>query len=127
MRLAHLYEHFPAEHRTTRRHRRFRILSGAALALERERFLAAGSFDEVFRNGFEDVELCQRLAAARLPDAEPRLACVPEAVVWHLCGQTPGRNAHEDHNRPLWPNAEPTIFSVPMSTAIWPRTAISCV
>ena len=99
MRLAHLYEHFPAEHRTTRRHRRFRILSGAALALERERFLAAGSFDEVFRNGFEDVELCQRLAAARLPDAEPRLACVPEAVVWHLCGQTPGRNAHEDHNR----------------------------
>lgn len=97
MRLAHLYEHFPAGHRVTRRPRRFRILSGAALTLERERFLAAGAFDEAFRNGFEDVELCQRLA--RVADSAPRLACVPEAVVWHLCGQTPGRNAHEDHNR----------------------------
>ena len=97
MRLAHLYEHFPAGHRVTRRPRRFRILSGAALTLERERFLAAGAFDEAFRNGFEDVELCQRLA--RPADSAPRLACVPEAVVWHLCGQTPGRNAHEEHNR----------------------------
>ncbi|MCH5276986.1 MAG: glycosyltransferase [Desulfovibrionaceae bacterium] len=97
MRLAHLYEHFPAGHRVTRRPRRFRILSGAALTLERERFLAAGAFDEAFRNGFEDVELCQRLAG--LPGGEPRLACVPDAVVWHLCGQTPGRSAHEDHNR----------------------------
>lgn len=97
MRLTHLYEHFPAGHRVTRRARRFHILSGAALALERERFLAVGAFDEAFRNGFEDVELCQRLA--RLPGGEPRLACVPEAVVWHLCGQTPGRNAHEEHNR----------------------------
>ena len=97
MRLAHLYEHFPAGHRVTRRPRRFRILSGAALTLERERFLAAGAFDEAFRNGFEDVELCQRLA--RIGDSAPRLACVPEAVVWHLCGQTPGRNTHEEHNR----------------------------
>lgn len=99
MRLTHLYEHFPAGHRVTRRPRRFRILSGAALALDRERFLAVGAFDEAFRNGFEDVELCQRLAAARAPDAAPRLACVPDAVVWHRCGQTPGRNAHEEHNR----------------------------
>jgi GT2 family glycosyltransferase len=104
MRLHHLYEFFPAGHRVTRRRRRFSLLTAAALLLERDLFLRLGGFDEAFRNGFEDVELCKRLLEwrrAETPGRPSSLACVPEAVVWHLCGQSPGRNAHESHNRSL--------------------------
>ncbi len=99
MRLRHIYEHFPADHRVARR-RRFSILSAAALCMERGLFEAVGGFDEAFRNGFEDVELCARLRARR-PGSRPGLACEPKGVVFHLCGQSRGRHpneADEEHN-----------------------------
>lgn len=52
-------------------------LSGACLHLP-----ASARFDEAFRHGFEDVELCLRLGGARLVDT---------AHCWHEGGATLGR------------------------------------
>lgn len=56
-------------------------LSGACL-----RMPASARFDEAFRHGFEDVELCLRLGGARL---------VPEARCWHEGGATLSRRSPE--------------------------------
>lgn len=96
MRLLHLYEHIPGWHALCRR-REVSILTGACFVLERALFLRVGGFDEDFRNGFEDVDFCLRLKG----EAPVRLACFPEAVVWHLCGQSPGRSDNEIYNTDL--------------------------
>mgnify|MGYP002231605144 CR=1 FL=1 len=66
MRVRHLYEYWPADHPVTRRARRFDIVTAASLVMRRADFLEAGAFDEEFRNGFEDVELCSRLVRRTL-------------------------------------------------------------
>lgn len=101
MRVRHLYEYWPADHPVTRRARRFDIVTAASLVMRRADFLEAGAFDEEFRNGFEDVELCSRLVRHTLERGKERrrAAFVPESVVWHFCGSTPGRKTHEEHNR----------------------------
>ena len=99
MRARHLYEYWPADHAVTRRARRFDIVTAAGLVMRRADFLEAGAFDEEFRNGFEDVELCA--------------AFVPESVVWHFCGSTPGRKLHEEHNRQILAAREASSCLVP--------------
>lgn len=73
-------------------------LSGACLHLP-----ASARFDERFRHGSEDVELCRRMKGEGMP---PRL--VPEALCWHEGGGTLSRRhptarryAVEGHLR-LW-------------------------
>ena len=62
-------------------------LSGACLHLP-----ASARFDEAFRHGFEDVELCLRLGGATL---------VPEARCWHDGGATLGRTTAEAQEHAL--------------------------
>lgn len=93
LRAKHLYEGFPAGHPLCARHRRFQAITGAALLIGRETFLACGLFDEDFINGGEDVELGLRLGKAGLVSKVAH-----ESVVYHLSGQTPGIHAHAEHN-----------------------------
>lgn len=61
-------------------------LSGAALMVKRDAFESAGGFDEGFRNGYEDVDLCLRLI-----EAGGRLAYAPQAEIIHLEGASRGK------------------------------------
>ena len=94
--LVHPYEGFPATHPVCSRPRRFQALTGAALLLRRELFLATGLFDEDFINGGEDVELCLRLTARNSIHI-----CEPRSRIYHLASQTPGVHDHEAHNAKL--------------------------
>lgn len=76
-------------------------LSGAALLVRRDAFLAAGLFDERYRNGFEDVDLC-----ATLWSRGYRCRYEPRAVVMHLEGASRGKilddAANERHFAERW-------------------------
>ncbi len=53
-------------------------VTGACLAIRSDLFSAAGGFDEEFRNGYEDVDLCLRVR-----DVGWRIRYVAESVVLH--------------------------------------------
>ncbi len=89
----HIFEAFPASHPAVARSRRYQAVTAAALLTPRKLFMDIGLFDEDFINGGEDIELGIRLGRLGFASAH-----VPEAVVYHLCGQTQGRHAHEEHN-----------------------------
>ncbi len=69
-------------------------LSGAALLVRREAFVAVGGFDEAYRNGYEDVDLGMKLWTAGW-----RVRYVPDAAIVHLEGASRGRAPDEDANR----------------------------
>ncbi|MBO4231798.1 MAG: glycosyltransferase family 2 protein [Bacteroidales bacterium] len=94
--VTHFYESFPYPHRLLGRKRFFQVITGAALFMPRERYLALGGLNEDFRNGFEDVELCYRLCEAGF-----RQTVVAESVILHYGGRSAGRNAHETANAAL--------------------------
>ncbi|MFP4352998.1 MAG: glycosyltransferase family 2 protein [Puniceicoccaceae bacterium] len=73
--------------------RRFRAVTAACCLVRREVFLAAGGFDEGYRNGFEDIDLCLRLDAA---GRENRVAF--GGRVGHWISASPGRKRADEEN-----------------------------
>ena len=87
----HLHRYLPGDHPVVNRSRDLAIVTGACLAIRRELFLEMGAFDEGYRNGFEDTDLCLRLAARGL-----RARYRGDSVVTHLESMSPGR-LDDDH------------------------------
>jgi glycosyltransferase involved in cell wall biosynthesis len=69
-------------------------ITGVALAIRAEDFAALRGFDPIFRNGWEDVDLCLRLAQRR----PGQFTVVADSVVLHHEAKTPGRHKHADDN-----------------------------
>ena len=101
----HLYFHFPGDHPAPNASRQAQAISGAALLLDRKLFFRCGGFHEGYKNGFEDLDLCCSLRKMGL-----RLACVPQSVICHLAGRTPGRNDHDSANARLINTRHPGGF-----------------
>lgn len=97
LRPAHLYRHFPRNHRVVSYRRTLMALSGAALMLPAALFWQCGGFYEEYRNGYEDLEL-----SVGIRKQGKKLVCVPQSVVYHLEGQTPGRMLDEKSNSALF-------------------------
>jgi GT2 family glycosyltransferase len=57
----HVYRGFPHDHPAVTRSRQFQAVTAACMLLSRVAFEEVGGFDERFRNGYEDVDLCLRL------------------------------------------------------------------
>jgi len=89
----HLHRYLPGDHPVVTRSRDLTIVTGACLAVRRELFLDMGAFDEGYRNGFEDTDLCLRLAATGL-----RARYRGDSVVTHLESMSPGRLDHDHLN-----------------------------
>ena len=58
-----------------------------------EVFAALHGFDDGYRNGFEDVDLCYRVR-----ERGGRIAYQPESVLYHLESQSPGRKTMDQAN-----------------------------
>ena len=89
----HLYEGIPADSGLVKKRRFFQVITGACALMPRGLFLEHKGFNEGYKNGFEDVDLC-----ARLYNAGYRMTVNPEARLYHLTSQTPGRHTHEGEN-----------------------------
>jgi GT2 family glycosyltransferase len=68
-------------------------VTGACLAVTRKAWDALDGFDEGYRNGYEDVDLCLRHRKAG-----GHVWYSAESVVVHVESQSPGRFDHVDHN-----------------------------
>ena len=72
-------------------------VTAACCVVRREVFAELGGFDEAFRNGFEDVDLCLRAGARGY-----RHFVANRSVIYHHVSASPNRHRHEDANLALY-------------------------
>lgn len=74
--------------------REVQAATGACLAVDAQAFATVGGFDEGYRNGYEDVDLCLALA-----ETGGRIMYEPDArVMHHVSASGPERYAHVEQN-----------------------------
>ena len=88
-----IYSGFPADAPCVNSRREFQSITAACMLVRREVFEAVGGFDEGYRNGFEDVDLCLKIR-----EQGWQLIYRPDSVLYHLESQTPGRKTHDRDN-----------------------------
>jgi GT2 family glycosyltransferase/cytochrome c-type biogenesis protein CcmH/NrfG len=89
----HIYRKFPADSPMVNRRREFQCVTAACMLVRRDVFEQVGRFDEGFKNGFEDVDLCLKIR-----EQGWHIMYRPDSVVYHLESQTPGRKTHDIDN-----------------------------
>ncbi|WP_454061345.1 glycosyltransferase [Candidatus Nitrospira salsa] len=89
----HIYRGLPGESTFANRRREFQAVTAACMLVKRTWFDAVGGFDEAYRNGFEDIDLCLNIG-----EKGGKVVYQPKSWLYHLEGQTPGRNLHNDSN-----------------------------
>lgn len=72
-------------------------ITAACILIERSLFLGLGGFDEAYRNGMEDVDLCVRIRAGG-----HRLFVSHQSVIRHHISRSPGRHRFNDENSKLF-------------------------
>ena len=68
-------------------------VTAACCVIRRALFEELGGFDEDYRNGFEDIDLCLRATARGY-----RHFVANRSVIYHHVSASPGRRKHEDEN-----------------------------
>ena len=88
-------EHFlkGQDHTPQSGHAEFLAVTGACFMIRRDLFVAAGGFDETYRTGFEDIDLCLRLSMLGFKNY-----VMGHSVIFHKRSSTPERNQHQAHN-----------------------------
>ncbi|WHZ14751.1 MAG: Glycosyltransferase [Nitrospira sp.] len=89
----HIYRGMNAQAPCVSRRREFQCVTAACMLVRRDAFQQAGGFDEGYRNGFEDVDLCLKIR-----EQKRTIVYQPQSVLYHLESRTPGRKIHEDDN-----------------------------
>ncbi|GJL67400.1 MAG: hypothetical protein NPIRA06_00350 [Nitrospirales bacterium] len=86
----HIFNGAPADLHAVNVRREFQAVTAACFLIRREDFELIGGFDEEFRNGFEDVDLCLKIG-----ERGKKIIYQPKSVLYHLEHQTPGRKDPE--------------------------------
>jgi GT2 family glycosyltransferase len=89
----HVYLRFPGDSPAVNRRRECQCVTAACMLVRRASFEEVGGFDEGFRNGFEDVDLCLKIR-----EKGYRVVYQPRSVLYHLESQTAGRKLHDGDN-----------------------------
>jgi GT2 family glycosyltransferase/glycosyltransferase involved in cell wall biosynthesis len=89
----HIFGGFPGDSAPVMERRRMQAVTGACLTMRKNLFHELGGFDEGFRNGFEDVDLCLRAG-----EKGRRILYVPESALVHYAEQSCGRKDNDFTN-----------------------------
>ena len=89
----HMYRSGRAEAACANRRRELQCVTAACMLVRRRVFEQVDGFDEGYRNGFEDVDLCLKIR-----EKEWKIVYQPRSVLYHLESKTPGRKTHEQDN-----------------------------
>ena len=93
----HIYRGVDAHAACVSRRRELDCVTAACMLVRRDVFEEVGGFDEGYRNGFEDVDLCLKIR-----EKGRTIVYQPQSVLYHLESRTPGRKAHDlDNSRRL--------------------------
>ena len=89
----HIHRGVPGDHPVATQTRDLAIVTAACVAIRRDLFLDENGFDEGYRNGFEDTDLCLRLASRGLV-----ARYCGDSVITHHESMSPGRLDDDGHN-----------------------------
>ena len=89
----HIYSRFPQNSPAVNRRRQFKAVTAACMLVKRSFFEAVGGYDEGYRNGFEDIDLCLKIGTQG-----GKVIYQPASVLYHLESQTEGRHDHNNSN-----------------------------
>lgn len=78
-----IYPRFPNNFSGVNKPREFQAVIGACFIIENDLFKSLGGFDEGFKNGFEDIDLCFRVR-----QAGRKVFYNPKSCLYHLESQT---------------------------------------
>ena len=93
----HIYRCLPNTGKLGNRRRVLKAVTAACMLVKRHWFEEAKMFDEGYKNGFEDIDLCLKIGARG-----GKVIYQPKSWLYHLESQTPGRKNHEKHNADLF-------------------------
>jgi GT2 family glycosyltransferase len=93
----HMWRGFPADWPPANVPRDLDVVTAACVLMRRDVFRSLDGFDESYRNGYEDVDLCLRMR-----EKGHRVAYCPTSVVLHHEGMSEGRMAHDGPNAELY-------------------------
>ncbi len=89
----HIYRGGNAQAAAVSRRRELQCVTAACMLVRRQVFQQVEGFDEGYRNGFEDVDLCLKINKLQW-----KIVYQPKSVLYHLESKTPGRKTHEQDN-----------------------------
>jgi len=89
----HMYPGVPENAHCVSRRRELQCVTAACMLVRRQVFAQVGGFDEGYRNGFEDVDLCLKIG-----EQQWKIVYQPLSTLVHLESRTPGRKTHEEEN-----------------------------
>ena len=93
----HLYPHLDASLRQVNKEREYQAVTGACLLIERSLFDDCGGFDEAYRNGYEDIDLCMKVR-----QRGRTIVCCTAAHIYHYGQISEGRTANDEANAALF-------------------------
>jgi GT2 family glycosyltransferase/Flp pilus assembly protein TadD len=89
----HIYRGVNAQAPGVSHRREFQCVTAACMLVRRTVFEQVGGFDEGYRNGFEDVDLCLKIREQKW-----KIIYQPKSCLYHLESKTPGRKDHDGAN-----------------------------
>jgi GT2 family glycosyltransferase/glycosyltransferase involved in cell wall biosynthesis len=89
----HLYPHADARLPHVNKQREYQAVNGACLLIARDLYEQCGGLDEGYRNGYEDVDLCMKVA-----QRGRRIVCCTRACIYHYGQTTDTRTADDRDN-----------------------------
>jgi GT2 family glycosyltransferase len=89
----HIYNGIERDHPAVNNIREFNAVTAACMLVKRNIYFALGMFDEVFKNGYEDVDFCLRVRGEG-----HKIIYNPESVLYHYEETTEGRHSYGEHN-----------------------------
>lgn len=95
----HIYFNRPMNYSPAMKRKQYFAVTGACMLLPKQLFIELGSFDEAYINGWEDMDLCQKIRRAG-----HRIYYEPTSLIYHYESRSENRYAKESANFSLYMN-----------------------
>ena len=93
----HLYFNKSADYAPANKRKAVFAVTGAAMLIPKPLYEEFGGLDEEYRNGFEDMDFCQKVRQKGM-----NIYYEPKALIYHYESRTEGRYAHDTQNMNLY-------------------------